>query len=175
MGHLVIFGTQKIWGNTVFSIDFKAISDSTLLPESGDVYRIDFKRPFLESDSVLFSVQPKMGVDKNLLNDEMSNIKVVPNPYIATNAMEPFLSNTALNQRRLISFTNIPAECTIKIFSSSGVYIDEIVVQNPPDQGLVHWDLLSREGLEIAAGVYFYQVMSAETGKEKMGKFAVVK
>ena len=175
VGHLVIFGTQKIWGNTVFSIDFKEISDSTLLPEPGDVYRIDFKRPFLESDSVLFSVQPKMGVDKNLLNDEMSNIKVVPNPYIATNAMEPFLSNTALNQRRLISFTNIPAECTIKIFSSSGVYIDEIVVQNPPDQGLVHWDLLSREGLEIAAGVYFYQVMSAETGKEKMGKFAVVK
>ena len=88
-----------------------------------------------------------------------NNIRVVPNPYIATNAMEQFLSNTALNQRRLISFTNIPAECIIKIFSSSGVYIDDIIVQKPADQGLVHWDLLSREGLEIAAGVYFYHII----------------
>ena len=53
--------------------------------------------------------------------------------------------------------------------------IDEIIVQNPPDQGLVHWDLLSREGLEIAAGVSFYHIMSSATGKEKMGKFAVIK
>jgi len=175
VAHMVINGPQKIWANTVFSIDFKDFSDGAILPEAGDVYRIDFKRPFLESDSVLFFVQSIGGLDKNLLNDQMGNIKVVPNPYIATNAMEPFLSNTALNQRRLISFTNIPAECTIKIFSSSGVYIDEIIVQNPPDQGLVHWDLLSREGLEIAAGVYFYHIMSSATGKEKMGKFAVIK
>ncbi|MCK5330733.1 MAG: hypothetical protein KAK01_04945, partial [Candidatus Marinimicrobia bacterium] len=175
VGHLVIFGTQKIWANTVFSIDFKDCPDSTFLPEPGDVYRVDFKRPFLESDSVLFSVQPEADIDKKVLNNHMDKIKVVPNPYIATNAMEQFLSNTALNQRRLISFTNIPAECTIKIFSSSGVYIDEILVQNPPDKGLVHWDLLSREGLEIAAGIYFYHVKSALTGKEKMGKFAVIK
>ena len=175
VGHLVIFGAQKIWANTVFSIDFKDCPDSTFLPEPGDVYRVDFKRPFLESDSVLFSVQPKADLNKKVLNNQMDNIKVVPNPYIATNAMEQFLSNTALNQRRLISFTNIPAECIIKIFSSSGVYIDEIIVQNPPDKGQVHWDLLSREGLEIAAGVYFYHVKSALTGKEKLGKFAVIK
>jgi hypothetical protein len=175
VGHLVNFGAQKIWANTVFSIDFKDCPDSTFLPEPGDVYRVDFKRPFLESDSVLFSVQPKADLNKKVLNNQMDNIKVVPNPYIATNAMEQFLSNTALNQRRLISFTNIPAECIIKIFSSSGVYIDEIIVQNPPDKGQVHWDLLSREGLEIAAGVYFYHVKSALTGKEKLGKFAVIK
>jgi len=175
VGHLVNFGAQKIWANTVFSIDFKDCPDSTFLPEPGDVYRVDFKRPFLESDSVLFSVQPKADLNKKVLNNQMDNIKVVPNPYIATNAMEQFLSNTALNQRRLISFTNIPAECIIKIFSSSGVYIDEIIVQNPPDKGQVHWDLLSREGLEIAAGLYFYHVKSALTGKEKLGKFAVIK
>jgi hypothetical protein len=175
VGHRVDYNNQIYWANTVFSIDFKDCPDSTYLPEPGDAYRIDFKRPFLESDSVLFSVQPKLAVDEEVLDNQMADIKVVPNPYIATNAMEPFLSNTALNQRRLISFTNIPAECTIKIFSSSGVYVDEIEVQNPPDKGLVHWDLLSHEGLEIAPGVYFYHVKSTLTGKEKMDKFVVIK
>jgi len=29
--------------------------------------------------------------------------------------------------------------------------------------------------LEIAAGMYFYHIKSTVTGKEKMGKFAVIK
>lgn len=53
--------------------------------------------------------------------------------------------------------------------------VDEIHVDNPPEKGIVHWDLLTKEDLEIAAGVYFYHVKSLETGKEKLGKFAVIK
>jgi hypothetical protein len=35
--------------------------------------------------------------------------------------------------------------------------------------------MLTKEGLEIAAGVYLYYVKSEDTGKEKLGKFAVIK
>jgi len=105
----------------------------------------------------------------------MADIKVVPNPYIMTNMMEPAVANQYLNQRRRLLFTHIPAECTIKIFTVSGVLVDEIEVGNPPDEGIVHWDMLTREGLEIAAGMYIYHVKSDLTGDEKLGKFAVIK
>jgi hypothetical protein len=72
-------------------------------------------------------------------------------------------------------FTHLPAECTIKIYTASGILVDIIEVHNSSDNGIVHWDLLTKEGLEIAAGVYIYYVKARETGDEKLGKFAVVK
>ena len=89
--------------------------------------------------------------------------------------MEPALQIRGMNQQRRLMFTNIPAECTIKIFTMSGVFIDEVVVENAVDRGSVHWDMLTREGLEIAAGVYVYHIESKLTGEEKIGKFAVLK
>ena len=68
----------------------------------------------------------------------MDNIKVVPNPYVMTNMMEEAVTNPYLNQRRRMLFTNIPAECTIRIFTVSGVLVDEVHVENEPQQGIFH-------------------------------------
>ena len=144
------------------------------LPKEGDVYRVEFDRPFTAQDSILFTVEPPE-VNKEEINVAMSDIKVVPNPYVATNTMETALSNPNLNQRRRIMFTHIPAECEIKIFTVSGALVDEIEVYNSPENGIVHWDLLTKEGLEIAAGIYLFHVKSLQTGEEKLGKFAVIK
>ena len=62
----------------------------------------------------------------------------------------------------------------IIIFSICGILIREIKINNSPERGIVHWDMLTKEGLEIAAGMYLYHV-EAETGEEKIGKFAVIK
>ena len=105
----------------------------------------------------------------------MKDIKVVPNPYVASNVMEPAVSNQFLNQRRRLLFTNIPAQSVISIYTVSGVFVDEINVNNRPERGSIHWDMLTREGLEIAAGMYIYHVKSSVTGDEKLGKFAVIK
>ena len=68
--------------------------------------------------------------------------------------------------------------CTIHIFTVSGVLVDRIQVNNSIDNGQTEWDLLTNEGLEIAAGMYIYHVRSDITGlegQEKIGKFAVIK
>ena len=162
------------WRATAFIIDFQLATDATY-PLSGDVYQVDWDRPFFESDTIRFSVSSDDSLDTGDLSSDMKNIKVVPNPYVMTNLMEPALSNPFLNQRRRLLFTHIPATCTIKIFTVSGVLVDEINVENEPDNGIVHWDMLTREGLEIAAGMYLYHVESEVTGDEKLGKFAVIK
>ena len=170
------FGTNKLiaWGGTIFALDFLSLNDESALPKPGDIYKIDFNRAFFEEDSIVFTVNGAVDVEKEL-NFTMKDIKVVPNPYIMTNSMEPAVGNKFLNQRRRILFTHIPAECVIKIYTSSGVLVDKIEVENEPSNGTVHWDLLSKEDLEIAAGMYIYHIKSNETGNEKIGKFAVIK
>jgi len=163
------------WAGTAFIIDFRAIMDSTELPKPNDVYRLKFLRPFTADDLLMFTVQAGMGLDKEDLESTMDKIKVVPNPYVATNAMEPALANPLLNVRRRLLFTHIPAQCTIKIFTVSGILIDQIEVDNPDDNGTAHWDLLTKEGLEVAAGMYLYYVKSEKTGHEKFGKFGIIK
>jgi hypothetical protein len=166
---------ERNWGGTVFAIDFKSVPDSSQLPQPGDVYSMSFKRPFWVTDSILFTVKPEGALNTAELKVGMDEIKVVPNPYVATNTMEEALRSSVMNQQRKIMFTHIPARCTIKIFTTSGLLVNTLEVNNPAENGTVHWDLLTKEGLEIAAGIYIFYVKSIQTGEEKLGKFAVVK
>ena len=105
----------------------------------------------------------------------MEAIKVVPNPYIGTNLLEESIYSSNFNQRRKLMFTHLPSQCIIKIFTSSGILVDIIEVNNSIDDGVAYWDLLTNEGMEVASGMYFFHVKSNITGKEKVGKFAIVK
>ena len=174
IGHPVVDGDRIRWGGTIFGLDFSNVSDIEM-PEANDVYRVQFNSPLTERDSVIFTVNPPIDAISEQLNVTMDEIKVVPNPYISANSMEPALQITGMNQQRRLMFTNLPAECTIKIYTVSGVFVDEVIVENSSDRGSVQWDMLSREGLEIAAGIYVYQVKSKVTDEEKIGKFAVLK
>ncbi len=174
-GHVVSARTRFYWAGTVFAIDFRNVPGEAYLPKANDVYALNLKRPLSTGDTFIFTVNPEEALNAANLKTAMDSIKVVPNPYIATNAMEPAVANKFLNQRRRLMFTHIPAKCDIRIFTSSGILVDQINVDNPPSNGIVHWDLLSREGLEIAAGMYIYHIKTRETGDEKIGKFAVIK
>jgi|TARA_Y100000310_G_scaffold118080_1_gene116857 hypothetical protein len=162
------------WAGTAFVIDFNLASTATY-PKSDDIFQVKFSRPFWKDDYLTFTINSYDDVDADSLAKTMDNIRVVPNPYVATNVMEPAVSNQFLNQRRRIMFTNVPAQALIKIFTVSGVLVDEISINNSPDKGIVHWDMLTREGLEIAAGMYLFHIEALATGDQKIGKFAVIK
>jgi hypothetical protein len=187
VGYFVTSGSKNYWAGTIFSIDFSTAYKESTMPSNGNIYQVNFKRPFIESDYFEFTVIPAVDADEEQLNADMNKIKVVPNPYVMTNSLEGAVANYQLNQERQLMFTNIPAECVIKIFTVSGVLVDEIVVsnsvasrttswdQNSSTNGTAFWDLKTREGLDIASGYYIYQVKSTLTGEEKIGKFAVIK
>ena len=162
------------WAGTAFVIDFNLASTATY-PKSDDIFRVKFSRPFWKDDYLTFTINSYDGINADSLSKTMDNIRVVPNPYVATNVMEPAVSNQFLNQRRSLMFTNVPAQALIKIFTISGVLVDEIVINNSPEKGVVHWDMLTREGLEIAAGMYLFHIEALATGDQKIGKFAVIK
>ena len=167
-------GNEGRWAGTAFVIDFNLASTATY-PKSDDIFRVKFSRPFWKDDYLTFAINSYDDIDADSLAKTMDNIRVVPNPYVATNVMEPAVLNQFLNQRRRIMFTNVPAQAVIKIFTISGVLVDEISINNSPEKGIVHWDMLTREGLEIAAGMYLFHIEALATGDQKIGKFAVIK
>jgi len=162
------------WRATAFVMDFQLDAGASY-PSGEAVYQVDWQRPFFMTDTIRFTVGSENAIADSVVQSDLDSIRVVPNPYVMTNMMESAVSNPFLNQRRKIMFTHIPANCRIKIFTVSGVLVDEIVVQNEPSNGIIHWDMLTRENLEIAAGMYIYHIDAKDIGEEKVGKFAVIK
>jgi len=166
------------WRGTSFIIDFLNI-DSVFYPPENSRYSINWNRNFWPGDTFKFQVDTLRPIVQSTFENDLKNIKVVPNPYVGTNAMEEAVINPFLNQPRKIMFTNLPPECVITVFTPSGVKV-KTIRKNNSSSGMVHWNLLNEEGLEIAAGMYLYHVKPNSTNQqlnkyEHLGKFAVIK
>ena len=163
------------WLGTTCEIDFQGILESQR-PGEDDIYSVRFDRHFWEGDTLQISVYGD-NISSSELEDDMNDIKVVPNPYVMTNLLEESIYNTGYNQRRKLMFTNLPSKCFIEIYTTSGILVDRIEVNNNIDNGVAYWDLLSNESLEVSAGMYVYYVKSLVDNKEseKIGKFAIIK
>jgi hypothetical protein len=169
------------WQGTSFIMDFFNI-DSIDYPKTGSRYAISWERNFWDTDTFQFSLDSFENISPEKISSDLKKVRVVPNPYVGTNAMEEAVINPYLNQPRKVMFTNIPSKCEITIFTPSGVKVKTISVNNDynSDDGIVHWDLLNEEGLEIAAGMYLFHLKpnfsdNVLNRKEVIGKFAIIK
>ncbi|MBF8248287.1 MAG: hypothetical protein HW374_1087 [Bacteroidetes bacterium] len=113
-------------------------------------------------------------VDPEIARNSLDKIRVVPNPYVAASTWEernPFSSGRG---PRAIHFTHLPQVCTIRIFTISGEVVAEIKHNGEMLDGTAEWNLLTRDNLSVAYGIYIYHVDAGSVG-EKVGKFAIIK
>jgi len=101
----------------------------------------------------------------------LDKVRVVPNPYIVSSILErqPYLSGRG---ERFVRFINLPAVCTICIFTVNGDLV-QTLHHNSIDQGAVRWDLKSKDNLEVAFGLYIYHVDAPGVGTH-IGRFAII-
>ncbi|MBN2105602.1 hypothetical protein JW835_16305 [bacterium] len=152
----------------------RAGSDSlTRNPESGDTLHLVLNKPFLSHDVALFSTRAAH-IDEDKAKSELDNIKVVPNPYIVSNSWEPRNLYSSGRGRRSLHFIHLPKECTIRIFTIQGQLVQKLTHNSTIWDGTEDWDMLSKDKLDIAYGIYFYHVEVPGIGN-KIGKFAVIK
>jgi hypothetical protein len=97
---------------------------------------------------------------------DLDKIRVVPNPYLASAAWDNGPS------RRRLEFINLPPECTIRIYTISGILV-RILEHTSDEGGTEVYDLLTREGLPLASGNYYYHVTTPD-GQTHLSRFAVV-
>ena len=102
---------------------------------------------------------------------DLGKIKVVPNPYIVSSRYEQEFGILRKEPLRQLKFNNLPAKCTIYIFSLSGDKVQTI--EHYSDNGTETWDMRTAGNREIAPGVYIYLVKTDTA--EKTGRFAVIK
>lgn len=151
-------------------------------PQEGDVLDLITRKPFLSTDAFEFTTAVP-GVDATNPDSLLAMINVVPNPYVATNRFESLNPFNSGRGPRVIKFTHVPPDATIRIFTVSGKLIrtlerregfnDNITAADLLD-GTVDWDLESEDNLTVSYGVYLFQVEAPGLG-ERTGTFAIIK
>ncbi|MEA2064203.1 MAG: hypothetical protein U9P14_10925, partial [Gemmatimonadota bacterium] len=154
-------------------------------PKSGDVWlvRSDFNSPgtltgqtsLVPGTRVVFRFQRATDRPED---ERLTKVRVVPNPYLISSAMDPGPGNKA------VQFVGLPRECTIRIYTISGILVN-VLEHGPgvPESSYSAFDtgggqrlfsLRNRFGLEMASGTYYFHVESRATGQESIGKFSII-
>jgi hypothetical protein len=141
-----------------------------LNPQVGDSLTIHIYKAFSSADVYDYTTTAA-GIDASAVN--MNAIKVYPNPYLGQNTQEPANPYASGRGERRITFTHLPNVCTIRIYNIRGELVDTIDHNTSIDNGIEDWNLRSKDGLDVAYGVYIYHVDSSYG--EKIGKFALIK
>ena len=140
-------------------------------PAEGDSYRLRLTRPFAEDDSFVFTTAGE-SIDESRIEREFSPY-VVPNPYVGSASFEPERFAVSGRGERRIEFRGLPGSCVIRIYNVRGELIQTLRHDGSND-GYVAWNLRTKEGLDVAPGLYIFQVAGGAAGS-KTGKFAIIK
>ncbi len=158
---------------SAWTIFFDTPNGEPKAPAAGDIYRLVVSKPFRHSESFEFKVRGAR-VDLQHAQNTLSNIAVVPNPYVGAASWEPRNPFQFGRGERRIYFINLPAKCTIRIYTIRGYLVQTLAHEAPAENGAEAWDLVSKDGMNIAYGIYIYHVEAPAVGTQ-IGKFAVIK
>jgi hypothetical protein len=102
---------------------------------------------------------------------DVSAVGVKPNPY----KRAALFDNRSQVYDHNLFFYNLPPQAKITILDVSGQVIDVInFASSDPSNGSVKWDMFSKDGIEVASGVYIY-VVESPSGGVKVGQFAILR
>lgn len=88
--------------------------------------------------------------DATAMDSACQLINIVPNPYYA-------YSNYEFDRlENLVKIVNLPDQCTIRIFNTSGTLVRTFTKDSPVTS--VEWDLKNHVGIPIASGIYLIHV-----------------
>jgi hypothetical protein len=97
---------------------------------------------------------------------DLERVHTVPDPYYVTSQFEQ------TTDTKIIKFVNLPADCIIRIYSSSGVLVDLLEHHTQTFGGAEDWDVRNRNNQIVASGVYFYHIEAGDA--RRVGRFTVV-
>ena len=143
-------------------------------PTINDRYELRLLFPYSSQDKFTFLTKAQY-IDPNLAKQQFeTDPYVVPNPYVGAASFEPQRFAVSGRGERKIEFRNLPANCTIRIYTVTGEFVKDLVHDGNINEGIVTWDLRNSSNLEIAPGLYIYHVDGPGVGTF-IGKFAIIK
>lgn len=172
-------------GGTTITVAERA-SIYSQIPDDG-TFHILANHVITTADEFEFSTSANSQiVSKSELKKSLKNILVVPNPYYGRSTYQASLFD------KVVKFTNLPGNCTIKIFTVSGDLVTTInhnagstndrTNTTPLDltssgaskeTSVERWDLRNPGGKFVASGMYVALIEAPGIGKTTV-KFAVI-
>ena len=140
---------------------------------AGDTLRLVPDFPFTGNVRYRFKVRGHK-IDTEEAKESLDRIRVVPNPYVVTALWEPHNPYTTGRGPRQVQFIHLPRECTIRIYTVDGTLVQTLRHESSMTDGSVSWDLMTRENMDIAYGIYIYHIEAPGVG-EHVGRFLVIK
>jgi len=140
------------------------IDTAIYAPQIGDVLQIQGAPVNGPEDHFTFKVD---GVNAAAARTNLSNIRVVPNPYFVQYSARVETSDG----ESVLEFQKIPDHCTIRIYTLAGDLVQTI--DHTDGTGTARWDLLSSNRQQVASGIYIYHVESPYG--DHLGRFSVIK
>ena len=185
---LVLYGSPPATRNTKYLyingglVGLKGggfLQPGDVLPQTGDIWQVHANTRFLPVPvNARFRISSSPAYF-DTVNSQTLNVKIVPNPYLMHNEWQQRFS------QRKIRFINLPADCTIRIFTLNGELIKTIKhhhafvpVKGQPEVpnsagGDEWWNLLSETRHIVESGVYIFHVQSAIG--HQTGKFVIIR
>jgi hypothetical protein len=138
---------------------------------AGDLGPYEFSNP--EGIRPMTAVGVELTATLNVTNqavaatdNDLSRVHTVPDPYYVTSQFEQTTGT------KIIKFVNLPADCIIRIYSSSGVLVDMVEHHSIQFGGAEDWNARNRNNQVVASGVYFYHIESGDA--RRVGRFTIV-
>jgi hypothetical protein len=98
--------------------------------------------------------------------NDLTRVHTVPDPYYVTSQFEQ------TTDTKIIKFVNLPTDCIIRIYSSSGVLVSLLEHHSTQFGGAEDWNVRNRNNQIVASGVYFYHIEAGDA--RRVGRFTVV-
>ncbi len=156
------------WFDALLVVGLEKISAVSTY-QQGDVLTIPISYVLTEQDT--FYYQSKSASNKLSTEEKkqlVNNINVFPNPYFEWDDTRAYGSG-------VITFSNLPEEVTINIYTLSGVFVkrlnenDKSSISSP----FIQWDMKNESGNKVASGVYLAHIKT--NYGDKVLKFSIVR
>jgi hypothetical protein len=136
------------------------------------IYPYTVTRPYYNSNAPLFyefmTKKPAFG-DMTSAKSEMDKIKMVPNPYYGFSTLDRSSSD------KFVTFTHLPLNCAIKIYTLNGDLIKTITktgTGDPTFNSTIEWNLQNTDNVPVASGIYVALIDAPNVGT-KILKLAI--
>jgi hypothetical protein len=162
----------------------ESLAGGYLPVQAGWKQAFELTRPF-EPRSVVRLTATPFGTANAVSKKELQRVTVVPNPYLVRSNND--VMNTANNATTPnITFTGVPSEGTLRIFSVSGQFLQELtwtakdlqLSGNDAPFGDLQYNLRTREGLELGSGLYLFVLTATGPNggnQTQSGKFVIIR
>lgn len=129
--------------------------------------------PYTEDDVYQFTTLDGTTLSPQDEQDLWEMVNVYPNPLYGYNELSNYYTSTP--DEPFVTFTNLPEQITIKIYSLSGSLLRTLTTDDKtsPQSPFLNWDLLNESGLRVASGMYLAIVSSPIYG-DKTLKLAII-